>query len=345
MARTANRGVPWLGGVELPERYWVERRIAGGGMATVWLAADRMLGRDVAIKLLAEPYAHDPAAINRFMREARAAARLSSHPHVATIYDVAEAQQREDLTPRAFIVMEYLAGGTVADALRGADIWPGEAVRWLREAASALDHAHRSGVIHRDIKPANFLLDGDRVLHVADFGIARLGTEDTITSTGQMLGTAPYLAPERALGRPATDASDRYALAVAAFELLVGGRPFTAEHFTAQARAHVEDPPPAASERNPALPAALDPVLARGMAKQPEERWPTAASFADAVERALTTRRARGAGWTPAAVTTGRRGPRRRWLAIAALIAAVLAIAIATVASDNSPHPTTRRAR
>ena len=125
--------------------------------------------------------------------------------------------------------MEYLAGGTLADALRSGEIWPGEAVRWLREAASALDYAHRSGVIHRDIKPANFLLDGDRVLRVADFGIARPGTEDTITSTGQMLGTASYLAPERALGRPATDASDRYALAVAAFELLVGERPFTAE--------------------------------------------------------------------------------------------------------------------
>ena len=124
--------------------------------------------------------------------------------------------------PRAFIVMEYLAGGTVADALRVDSVRRVHAVKWLQEAASALDYAHSRGVLHRDIKPANLLLDRDRTLHVADFGIARLGTEDTITGTGQVLGTASYLAPERALGRAATEASDRYSLAVVAFELLVG---------------------------------------------------------------------------------------------------------------------------
>src|SRR5581483_5562035 len=122
----------------------------------------------------------------------------------------------------------------------------GEAMRWLHEAAAALDYAHGRGVVHRDIKPANLLLNSNRVLHVADFGIARLGTEDTITSTGYMLGTAAYLAPERALAHPATEASDRYALAVVAFELLTGERPFSAEHFAAQAQLHVEQPVPRA---------------------------------------------------------------------------------------------------
>jgi serine/threonine-protein kinase len=257
-------------------------------MASVWCARDGALGRNVAIKLLAERFADDQDATERFMREARAAARLSGHPNVVMIYDVAETAPTGHEPPRAFIVMEYLAGGTVADALRVDSVRRVHASKWLHEAASALDYAHSRGVLHRDIKPANLLLDGDRVLHVADFGIARLGTEDTITGTGQVLGTASYLAPERALGRPATDASDRYSLAVAAYELLVGERPFTAQHFAAQARKHIEDQPPPASSRNRALPPAVDAVLARGMAKRPEQRWPSAQDFAQALESALT---------------------------------------------------------
>src|SRR5207248_5603457 len=141
---------------------------------------------------------------------------------------------------------------------------------------AALDYAHARDVVHRDVKLSNFLLDGERVLHVTDFGIAQVSTEETLTGTGQVLGTAAYLAPERALGQQATDASDRYALTVAAYELLVGQRPFTAEHFAALARAHVEDPPPPASRSNPDLPRAHDAVLARGLAKRPEERYATA---------------------------------------------------------------------
>ncbi len=271
----------------LPERYEVLRHIATGGMASVWCAKDHALGRNVAIKLLSERFADDQDATGRFMREARAAARLSGHPHVVMIYDVGETAGPPEVGVRAFIVMEHLAGGTVADALRVGSVRPVEAVKWLHEAASAVDYGHSRGVLHRDIKPANLLLDRDRVLHVADFGIARLGTEDTITGSGQVLGTAAYLAPERALGRPATGASDRYSLAVAAFELLVGARPFTSRHFAAQARQHVEDEPPSASSRNRALPPDIDAVLARGMAKRPEQRWPTAQDFAQAVEDAL----------------------------------------------------------
>ncbi len=268
----------------LPDRYAALRHIASGGMASVWCARDRALSRNVAIKLLAERFADDQDANERFLREARAAARLSGHPNVVMIYDVGETEADR----RAFIVMEFLAGGTVADALRVDSVRRVHAVKWLREAASALDFAHSRGVLHRDIKPANLLLDRDRTLHVADFGIARLGTEDTITGTGQVLGTASYLAPERALGEPATAASDRYSLAVAAFELLVGERPFASRHFAAQARQHIEDEPPAASLLNRTLPESVDVILARGMAKRPEQRWPTAQDFAEALETALT---------------------------------------------------------
>ena len=338
----------------LPERYEPIRRIASGGMASVWCALDRTLDRDVAIKLLAQPLAHDDVAGRRFKREARAAARLSGHQNVVTIYDVGEAAAAdESQIGRPFIVMEYLAGGTVADALRLGPVDPATAARWLTQAASALDYAHGHGVIHRDVKLANFLLDREQVLHVADFGIAQLGTEDTLTGTGQVVGTAGYLAPERALGQPATEASDRYALAVAAFELLVGERPFTAKHFAAQARQHVEEPPPRASRRNPALPPALDSVLARGMAKGPEERYGTAAELAVAIEQALSQRRAARppvvaptAPTAAAALTRVTRAlpaasgaSRGRLAALGALATAALGIGIAAGANTGAGRP------
>jgi serine/threonine-protein kinase len=210
---------------------------------------------------------------------------------VVTVFDVGDTEPAAGDPAdegRAFIVMEYLSGGTVADAIRVGAVRRHEALRWLAEAASALDYAHGCGIVHRDIKPANFLLDRSRVLHVADFGIARLVSEDTITSSDQLFGTAAYLAPEQALGRPATSASDRYALAVAAFELLVGERPFGATHFAAQARQHVEDEPPSASERNRSLPASVDPILRRGMAKEAGARFESAGELVASLQRALT---------------------------------------------------------
>ena len=315
----------------LPERYAALRHVANGGMASVWCARDQALRRNVAIKLLAERFADDDDANARFLREARAAARLSGHPNVVMIYDVGEAAA----DGRAFIVMEFLAGGTVADALRVDSVRRVHAIKWVREAASALDYAHSRGVLHRDIKPANLLLDRDRTLHVADFGIARLGTEDTITGDGQVLGTASYLAPERALGQPATDASDRYSLAVVAFESLVGERPFTSQHFAAQARQHVEEEPPAASERNRALPPAVDAVLARGMAKRPEDRWPSAQDFAGALETALTE-----AATKPHRVAAAARPTRATAAAAAAAAAAAGAGAAGAEAAGAARRPT-----
>ena len=269
--------------IRLPDRYKVVRHIANGGMAGVWEAHDELLDRAVAVKVLAQHLSEDERARARFEREARAAAGLSSHPNVATIYDVGEHEGR------AFIVMELMRGGSLADVLRRGDrIEHQRALRWLREAASALDAAHAAGVVHRDVKPANLLLDDHDRLAIGDFGIARLAWEEQVTQTGQVLGTAAYISPEQAMGEPATAASDRYALAVVAFELLTGEKPFQAEHFAAQARAHIEDDPPRVSELDPELSERVDDVIDRGMAKDPGDRWDTAEEFVERLGESLT---------------------------------------------------------
>ena len=369
MPDISDRGFRLPEGLELPDRYAVRRRIATGGMASVWCARDRMLGRSVAIKLISERFARDESALRRFKQEARAAARLSGHRHVVTIYDIGQAIDPGAPLGRPFIVMEYLTGGTVADALRVGEVPHEQAVKWVRQAAAALDYAHSRGVIHRDIKPVNLLLDGERTLHVADFGIAKLASEETFSGSGQMLGTAAYIAPEQVLGRPATEASDRYALAVAAFELLAGRRPFGAEHFAAQARQHLDSEPPTASQVDPTLPAALDPVLQRGMAKRPDERWPSAVEFAGAIEGVLGVADARTArviarpvpapapqrvrshqrAAAPGRLATAHRPGRGRGMALAALAAVALGVGVAAADSGmfagssrpaGSPHST-----
>jgi tRNA A-37 threonylcarbamoyl transferase component Bud32 len=288
MSSGRREGAAPLPAPELPARYTLPRLLAHGGMGSVWCAEDAALQRRVAVKLLSESLIDDHSAVRRFTREARAAARLSGHANVVTIYDVGSC------AGRPYIVMEHLAGGTVADALRLDAYSRAEALRWIAQVAAALDYAHGRGVVHRDVKPANMLLGVDRVLRLADFGIASLGTDQTLSRTGELFGTAAYLAPEQAVGEPASTASDRYALAVAAFELLTGTRPFDGDSFTAQARAHIEDPPPRASVRAEDLPPAVDAVLQRGMAKAPEERWPTAQSFAEALRGAISGERTGG---------------------------------------------------
>jgi len=255
-------------------------------MASVWAAEDRLLERRVAVKVLASHLAGDPGARKRFQREARAAARVSDHPHVVTIFDVGEHEGN------AFIVMEHMTGGSLADQVRaGGAIDPERAVRWLTEAASALDAAHAEGIVHRDVKPANLLLDARERLAVADFGIARLAADSAMTQTGMVMGTAAYLSPEQAEGGAATEASDRYALAVVAYELLTGERPFRAEHAAAQARQHIQAERPRASLAAPQLPEPLDEVLIEGLATDPDRRPATAGALAEQVLEALNATR------------------------------------------------------
>jgi eukaryotic-like serine/threonine-protein kinase len=322
----------------LPDRYRLEGGIAAGGMAAVYAAHDTVLDRPVAVKVLAEHLSSDEAARRRFQREARAAAALSSHAAVVTIFDVGEHEGR------SFIVMEHRTGGTVGDAIAaaGGPIEPRRALGWLRGTAEALDAAHDRGVVHRDIKPANLLLDEHDRVAVADFGIARLAWEaEQVTKTGQVLGTAAYIAPEQAMGEPATAASDRYSLGAVAYELLTGSKPFEGEHFAAQARMHIEDPLPPASERNPRLPRAVDEVLERGMAKEPAERYPSAGAFVDALDRALVpepTERTRAMAPLAAAApppprrTVAAPGRRRNVPAAVLAAAALILVAIAAAA-------------
>ena len=318
-------------------------------MASVWAAEDELLGRLVAVKVLSPGFAQDERANRRFLREARAGARLSECRHVVTVYDIGEHDGRP------FMVMEHFSGGTVADRLRsGRDIPRALALRWLREAADALDCAHRHDVVHRDVKPANLLIDERGRLAVGDFGIATVAAEASLTQTGQVLGTAAYISPEQARGQAATDASDRYALAVVAFELLTGRRPFTADHPAAQARAHVEDSVPSASAAGTACRRAWTACSRRGWPRTPRERPATAADFLDALEDALdgdasppagpptavtAPSRPRRRGRPPGRSTSRRPGPRRRWPGLAALAALALvagaAIAIAAGTGGN----------
>ena len=266
----------------LPARYRGPYRIGRGGMGEIFRATDSVLGRAVAVKILGERYAEDEAIRSRFTREALAAARLSGEPNTVTIYDVGEHNGRP------YIVMEYLGGGSLETRLReGGAHPPHQACEWLEQAARALDAAHREGVVHRDVKPANLLLARDETVHVADFGIASAAGLDSLTATGTILGTAGYLSPEQARGERATPASDRYALAVVAFELLTGHRPYEAESVTAEAAAHVNNPIPSVCDRLASLPCELDPVLRRALAKDPAARYPSCSEFVADLRAAL----------------------------------------------------------
>ncbi|HEX6700130.1 MAG TPA: serine/threonine-protein kinase [Gaiellaceae bacterium] len=307
----------------LPPRYRGAKRIGVGGMGEIYRTTDETLGRAVAIKLLAERFAADESIRQRFTREALTAARLSGQAHTVTIYDVGEWHDRP------FIVMEYLSGGSLDAVLSREGAQPPQrALRWLEQAAAALDHAHANGVVHRDVKPGNLLLGRDGNVHVADFGVASAAGLDSLTLTGTVLGTAGYLSPEQAEGVRATAASDNYALAVVAFELLTGERPYERESVTAEAAAHVSAPVPSACDRLPQLPCELDPVFERALAKDPARRYPTCAEFVNALHAAFEE--AAGKTQTLAPAPTPRppapareRRSRARWPLLLALLVGI----------------------
>ncbi|MDQ3646070.1 MAG: Stk1 family PASTA domain-containing Ser/Thr kinase, partial [Actinomycetota bacterium] len=248
-------------------RYRVEDQIATGGMGSVYSATDERLGRRVAVKLLKPDLAADAHFVERFRREARAAAALS-HPNIAGVFDYGEEEGHH------FIVMEFVDGPDLAQLLRQeGPMSPERAQQVGVQTAEALAHAHAAGVVHRDIKPANVMLDGDGRVKVTDFGIARAAGDSTMTGTGSMLGTANYISPEQAQGRKIGPASDVYSLGIVLYEMLTGSVPFTADSPIGVAMRHISDPVPAPSELNPEVPASLDRIVARATAKRPEDRF------------------------------------------------------------------------
>ncbi|MBK9064974.1 MAG: serine/threonine protein kinase [Acidobacteria bacterium] len=262
-------------------RYRLESVLGRGGMADVWRAVDVKLARTVAVKVIHASYAEDPHFAERFLREARVVASLE-HPNILPVYDFGE----EDGIP--FLVMPHLAGGTLRDRLRGAPAPLGLAAGWIRQLADALDAAHAAGVLHRDVKPANVLLGKDDRVFLADFGIAKMvETMTGLTATGVVVGTPLYMAPEQAQGRPASPATDRYALAVVAYEILAGRPPFEGDNPLSLMHQHVSTPAPALSSRVGGLPAGLDAVLAAALSKDPARRPPTCRALADAVSAFL----------------------------------------------------------
>jgi eukaryotic-like serine/threonine-protein kinase len=260
-------------------RYRPERRLGVGGMSTVQLAFDTRLERQVAVKLLAEHLAEDSNFVARFRREALAAARLV-HPNVVQVFDFG----LDEATHRNFIVMEFVDGQSCAEILRErGTLPPGEAVDILGQACRGLDYAHRNGVVHRDVKPGNLLRSRDRMVKLADFGIAKAAEQSDITKVGSVLGTAAYLSPEQARGEPAGPASDLYALGVVAYQLMAGRLPYDAGSLTDLARLQDSTPPPRLDELEPDVPPALAAAVAVALHRDPERRYAAAADM----ERAL----------------------------------------------------------
>jgi serine/threonine-protein kinase len=265
------------------ERYELRDRMGSGGMGTVWRAHDRSLGRDVAVKLLHEGLASDTTFAQRFRGEARAAARLT-HPNIVAVFDTGE----RDGIP--FIVMELVAGPSLHTILsRHGPLPITETARIGRAITSALAHAHGRGLIHRDMKPANVLIeDASREPKVADFGIAK-GLEDSagLTRTGGLIGTAAYLSPEQVSGRPATPASDLYAVGCMLYACLVGEPPFgggqTPQTPVAVAMRHLHDPVPPLRDRRPDVPEDLAAVVHRALSKDPAQRFASAAEMERAI--------------------------------------------------------------
>lgn len=271
--------------------YRIEERLGTGGMAIVYRAVDERLGRKVALKVLAPELSADAAFRERFIRESRAAAAVDD-PHIIPVFEAGEDRAAGDVL---FIAMRLVPGGDVHTLVRQAGpLPPGRAALILSQAASALDSAHRYGLVHRDVKPANMLMDvsagGGRPDHVylSDFGLSKItATAGGLTATGIFIGTPDYAAPEQIEGTSIDGRTDQYSLACSAFELLSGAVPFPREQALASALAHVSEPPPQLTSRRPDLPWQVDAVLARALAKSPADRYATCREFTDALREAL----------------------------------------------------------
>jgi eukaryotic-like serine/threonine-protein kinase len=266
--------------VMLGGRYRVENELGRGGMAKVYRGQDTVLGRTVAIKILAPQYAEDQGFVQRFRREAQAAARISNQ----TIVSVFDTGSDDGVH---FIVMEYVEGRTLADYLTGGGrIMPDRAIDIAIDVARALEAAHAQGVIHRDIKPGNIMLDGQGDVKVTDFGIARVtATAETVAQTAAVLGTASYLSPEQAQGQPVDVRSDIYSLGCVLFEMVTGRPPFPGDSPVTVASKHVLEQPTPPSQINHDVSPDLDAVILRALAKNPANRYQSATEMREDLER------------------------------------------------------------
>ena len=316
-----------LEGRRLGGRYRIESPVASGGMATVWRAIDEVLGRPVAVKVLHDRLARDRDVLARFRREAVAAARLS-HPAVVRVFDTGD---EEGLS---YIVLELSEGRTLRDVVeREAPLPPARAVAIVRTALHGLAHAHRLGVVHRDVKPGNILLDGNGHVKVTDFGIAKAAFTEDLTTTGNLIGTVRYLAPEQVEGGPIDARADLYSAGIVLYELLTGRAPFEAETNLAAATMRLtEDPPPPGALRS-GIPRALDAAVMRALERDPDRRYQSAEEMSAALERVVPG----GATDVPAAdvplpdarpPTPRRESVFRSWMLVPLILALVAAVAV-----------------
>ncbi|MFC9965593.1 MULTISPECIES: Stk1 family PASTA domain-containing Ser/Thr kinase [Nocardia] len=263
----------------LSSRYELGEIIGFGGMSEVHKARDVRLSRDVAIKVLRADLARDPTFYLRFKREAQNAAALN-HPAIVAVYDTGEATV--DDGPLPYIVMEYVEGDTLRDIVRGkGPLAPRKAMEIVADVCAALDFSHKAGIVHRDMKPANIMINRAGAVKVMDFGIARAiaDSSNPMTQTAAVIGTAQYLSPEQARGETVDARSDVYSVGCVLFEILTGQPPFTGDSPVAVAYQHVKEDPPLPSSVNPAVPRELDSVILKAMAKNPANRYQTAAEM------------------------------------------------------------------
>jgi eukaryotic-like serine/threonine-protein kinase len=267
-------------GDTLGDRYLLSGLLGTGGMAEVFLAHDRMLDRDLALKVLMEHYAKDERFVGRFRREAQSAAALN-HPNVVQIYDQGRAEDG-----RYYIAMEHMLGGSLEDLiLRRGPLGPSEAARLASQVAEALHAAHIRGIVHCDIKPQNVLLDKAGNAKVADFGIALAASRTSTSGTNLLFGTPSYMSPEQAMGERVGPESDLYSLGVVLYEMLTGTVPFAAEGPLATAMKHLTELPLSPRKRNPSVPEAMDALVMGLLSKDPKDRYPSAARLIEDLRR------------------------------------------------------------
>jgi predicted Ser/Thr protein kinase len=263
----------------LAGRYELKSVLGHGGMAQVYLGTDRVLGRQIAVKVLGHQFARDSSFVARFRREAQSAASLN-HPNVVSVFDTGS----DDGTH--FIVMEYVQGKTLSQLIReGGPLLPERAAEIAASAAQALGFAHRAGIVHRDVKPGNIMLTPSGDVKVMDFGIARATASESLTQTATVLGTATYFSPEQAQGDAVDARSDLYSLGVVLYEMLTGHPPFAADTAVSIAYKHVKEDPVPPSRLNPDVPADLDAIVLKCLAKNPANRYQKAQELLADIER------------------------------------------------------------